>query len=76
MLPTALCSKVAHWAVSVAPATLMEAAFTAAISSGNTAEIHSLLATHPTALTTQPFGDAGSLLHLAAASGKAEVRTL
>ena len=45
------------------------AAFTSAVEEGDADSLRQLLAQHPDALAVSPWGDAGSLLHLAAEAG-------
>ena len=49
------------------------AALTEAVTASRLADVEALLAAHPGAATAQPWGDAGSLLHVAAESSSAEV---
>lgn len=51
-----------------------DAVLTAAVSEGRAADVEALLKEHPTATTRTPFGDMGSLLHVAAEAGHVEVR--
>ena len=51
-------------------------ALTEAVTASNVADVEALLAAHPGAATATPWGDAGSLLHVAAESSSAEVCAL
>ena len=52
---------------------MSQEALTAAVTANQQAEVETLLAANPAAAKQTPWGDAGSLLHVAAEAGTAEV---
>lgn len=60
--------------LACAAAMTTEAALSDAVVAGRSSDVEALLKELPDACTKQPWGDEGSLLHLAAGAGHAEVR--